>query len=422
LTDIGRQWIVCQIGARENYTIAAELHRRERLAALCTDIWCSPRTNWSWFAAIGGRNGQRIRQRFEPTLAGAHVIDERLVKILKHQLRMIAARRGKNWSHVMEGNRRFATQMAQQLITQRLFRARDGLRPAVFAYSYGAREILAAAKAAACPTVLGQIDPGPEEDALVALAARRVGLDPGAVSRPPVSYWSIWREECALADLIIANSHWSAELLVRGGAPARKLRVIPLAYNARVTAPPGLRTYPKRFTTERPLQLLFLGQATIRKGVWELVEAMQRLINAPVRLRVVGNIQAELREQCGPTPNVDWIGSVPRSETPSYYRDADLFLLPTNSDGFAITQLEALAQGTPVIATRFCGDVVRDGREGKILHDVTSEAIEATIRWALDNPETLTEMSARGPARLNNFTPARVVDELVCNLENVARG
>ena len=46
--------------------------------------------------------------------------------------------------------------------------------------------------------------------------------------------------------------------------------------------------------------------------------------------------------------------------TGKLYRSADLFVIPTLSDGFAITQLEAMAHGLPVIATPHCAEVIAE--------------------------------------------------------------
>ena len=48
----------------------------------------------------------------------------------------------------------------------------------------------------------------------------------------PPEYWDFWREECKLADRIVVNSEWAREGLVRGGVPAEKISIIPLAYEA----------------------------------------------------------------------------------------------------------------------------------------------------------------------------------------------
>ena len=54
-----------------------------------------------------------------------------------------------------------------------------------------------------------------------------------------------------------------------------------------------------------------------------------------------------------------------------------MFVLPTISDSFALTQVEAMANGLPVIATRRCGEVVADGVDGRIVPVADAESLAA---------------------------------------------
>ena len=71
-----------------------------------------------------------------------------------------------------------------------------------------------------------------------------------------------------------------------------------------------------------------------------------------------GLVESKLRS------GVRWIGPVSRAKTAAFYRQADLLVFPTFSDGFGLTQLEAQAWKLPIIATKFCGDVVQDRSVG----------------------------------------------------------
>ena len=79
-------------------------------------------------------------------------------------------------------------------------------------------------------TLLVQIDPGPEEERIVAEEAARVPELARDWQPAPPEYWAFWREECKLADRIVVNSEWSREGLIRGGVPGEKISIIPLAY------------------------------------------------------------------------------------------------------------------------------------------------------------------------------------------------
>ncbi len=74
---------------------------------------------------------------------------------------------------------------------------------------------------------------------------------------------------------------------------------------------------------------------------------------------------------------------MPRGEVGRIYQSADCFILPTLSDGYALTQLEALAHGMPVIASKRCGEAVAHGRNGWILEDLEPGTIATVIRVAM---------------------------------------
>jgi glycosyltransferase involved in cell wall biosynthesis len=63
------------------------------------------------------------------------------------------------------------------------------------------------------------------------------------------------------------------------------------------------------------------------------------------------------------------------------------------SDGFGLTQLEALAHRLPVIASRRCGEVVTDGVNGLLLDEPTTAAIEEALLSCLHNPDQLAQFS-----------------------------
>src|SRR5206468_1485397 len=104
-------------------------------------------------------------------------------------------------------------------------------------------------------TVLGQIDPGPVEEDIVARLSRRNPGYKDAWIPAPGSYWDSWREECCLADRIIVNSDWAHRSLLTAGVPDGKLDIIPLAFQPSPLAGAFLRSYPKSFTESRPMRM-----------------------------------------------------------------------------------------------------------------------------------------------------------------------
>src|SRR5205823_12679449 len=148
-----------------------------------------------------------------------------------------------------------------------------------------------------------------------------------------------------LADRIIVNSEWARTGLTKAGVIGEKLTVIPLAYEepgvGRLADPRLQRNYPDHFTAERPLRVLFLGLINLRKGVARLLEAARILRDEPVEFWMVGPVEIANASTITSAGRVKWFDPVTRKQAAGFYRNADVFILPTLSDGFAITHLEA---------------------------------------------------------------------------------
>ena len=93
-------------------------------------------------------------------------------------------------------------------------------------------------------------------------------------------------------------------------------------------------------------------------------------------------------------PNVRFLGPVDQQAAECLYSLADVFLFPTLSDGFGLTQLEALGHGLPVIASTNCARVIDDRFNGLLLKDVTPETIAEAIIELLDDPHLLARLQA----------------------------
>ncbi len=385
------QWLCCQLGAREHYAIPRALLRVDMLGCLVTDAWV-PRS--SLLAKICGRRSN-LAERFHDELRGTRVRAFNSSLIL---FEMLARARGlSGWTNIVARNRWFQRKVVSFLSSQP---STLDSQPILLSYSYTALEPFRYAKANGWKTVLVQIDPGPEEEKIVAEEVARVPTLGRGWQPAPAEYWASWREECKLADGIVVNSEWSRKGLMREGIRSEKLSVIPLVYepaevgdqNSDVTQ---VRSYPARFTNSRPLRVLFLGLINLRKGIARLLEAARILRNDPVEFWMVGPMEIANVSAISDAGRVKCFGPVTRKQSADFYKSADVFILPTLSDGFAITQLEAQAHGLPLIVSRSCGEVVQHNVNGLLLDDPSAEAIESAIRFCLQNPNELARFSRR---------------------------
>jgi len=86
---------------------------------------------------------------------------------------------------------------------------------------------------------------------------------------------------------------------------------------------------------------------------------------------------------------------------------ADVLVFPTLSDGFGLVQLEAMAQGLPVIATSACGEVVRDGWDGFVVPPGDVESLVEALRRLRREPDLYAAMSQAALGRATEFGPER---------------
>ncbi len=392
-------WICCQLGAREHYAVPYALHREHELAFLITDAWAD--TLLPWRVIPGSRQSERFRAEIPSKLVTS--FDWSLVRF-----ELSARRKFRGWALTIERNKWFeartvdALRKIQHLHPDRMF--------TVFSYSYTARKAFQFAKQAGWQTVLGQIDPGPYEEQIVSRLNQENG-HPENDNPAPDTYWNEWREECELADRIVVNSDWSRKALCSEGIAASKLSVVPLVYSAPADSALFARSYPPAFNVDRPLRVLFLGQVNIRKGAGEILAAIPMLKGLPVELWMVGPVQLPIPTDCEENAQVKWFGAVPRGAAMNYYRNADVFLFPTFSDGFGLTQLEAQAWSLPLITSSNCGEVVRPLENGYLLPEITAGAIVKVIQHILAEPAQLAKFATA--SRLRGFETENLAARLM---------
>ncbi|HMP76770.1 MAG TPA: glycosyltransferase family 4 protein [Kiritimatiellia bacterium] len=403
------QAVVAHKGAREHFLAARALHRRDALAALVTD----------WYSPLDASWRERL-QRINPSLARAlaatcdELPRDRVRALNGFGLRSrvtlrFAERRGRLLEKMMQDDQRFARRVATlDLPPHNVF----------LGFSYAALEALEAERKRGVLTVVDQIDPGRTEWELVREEAERWPAYADPMGPPAAGYYERAEAEWRAADIVLVNSVWSRDALVRQGADAARIRVIPLAYEA------PERVDPRPVRTSAPFTVLWLGSVILRKGIPYLVEAARTLADEPVRFVVAGPIGIHTQAMRDAPPNVEWRGPVPRGAAQALYREADLFVLPTISDGFAITQVEALANGVPVIATPNCGDVVEEGKTGFLVPARDAAALAEAIRRFVREPGLAARMRESCLATASRFSIEAYADRLTSILYDAvaARG
>lgn len=365
--------LVMQKGSREHYLVARALHRRRMLAGLIVD-WYAPESRFvaKLFASLGGNHGRAALAAQAPDLPRNLVITNRRSALFSKWIQGMIPFVRRGYFRALIADIAFSKAAAKCIAAP---------HEVFFGYSYMSLEALEVAKAKGVLTILDQIDPGPAHFRIVADEMRRHSHLCGLPQPFPEAYFERLRREWALADVILANSEWTREALVAEGVDARKIEVVPLAYEMEVPAIGAAQTQKAG-----PLRVLWLGQVTPGKGIHYLMEAARLLQDENVRIDVVGPIGIRPKAVAAAPPNMTFHGRVNRVGAADWYRQSDVFVLSTLSDGFALTQLEAMAHGLPVIATPNCGRVVEEGKTGFIVPARDAQALAAAILRFVRDP------------------------------------
>ena len=221
----------------------------------------------------------------------------------------------------------------------------------------------------------------------------------------PVSYYGFWQRECDLwcpgekvpipewmfarmnreldrADMIIVQSEFCKESMVYNGIPAEKVMVNPMGVDVSIFKP--------RSTVPAKPRFISVGTICLRKGHQYLFRAFEivkrRLPEA--ELICVGQYKQDFRKE-----RTKWVGtfthypSLSHPEVAALLRSCTAFVFPSQEEGIARAQVEALACGLPVVGTHEGGatTLVEDGVEGFIVRGRDPAHIaEAMIRLAED--------------------------------------
>jgi glycosyltransferase involved in cell wall biosynthesis len=408
------QWICTQIGAREHYAVPRALHQVERLGALYTDFWAGPLVRKMKINKL-----RSLATRFHSDLAGAVVKSWNFRSLLwEAGLRRRSQGGGIHGTYFgfIEVGRKFACAVRDDL-RRRPLSPRETI---FFAYDTGAVESFEWLRERDIPCVLNQMDPSRVEVDLVRAEEKQW---PGWTVRAievPEEYFCRREREWKLADRVVVNSEFCRQGLIQQGVPAEKLVVIPLCYEAdgleqTADARPG----PSRL---RPLKLLFLGQVILRKGIQYLIEAAKLLRNEPVHFDVVGPIGISDDALKSAPANMTFHGRASRDQIGKWYQQSDVFVLPTLSDGFAVTQIEAMAHGLPVITTPNCGEVVTDGVDGFIVPPRQAEIFVKTVYRYLGEPGLLLAHRAAALRKSKQFKIDQLIPQLLLLEEALLQG
>jgi D-inositol-3-phosphate glycosyltransferase len=250
-----------------------------------------------------------------------------------------------------------------------------------------------------------------------------------------------WEWEVARgADALVASHPMErAQLIWHYDASPERVQVIPCGVDLSLFRPVEKGTALKSLRLEPRPWLLFVGRLEPIKGLDTLLRAMailERDGGEPTRrpsLIIIGGdrsvplssgTEKEIRDQVaalGLRDRVFLMGARPQVDLPMFYSAAEALILPSRHESFGMVALEAMACGTPVIASRVGGlsYTIRDGLTGFTVTEGDAEALADRIRLVLGEPGLRRAMGARAADRAQAFGWEWVVDSILKLYESV---
>ena len=163
--------------------------------------------------------------------------------------------------------------------------------------------------------------------------------------------------------------------------------------------------------------LLFVGRIQPLKGVDVAVKSLAALGRRDATLLIVGGASGEeghtemdrvcaLIDEHGLGDQVRFVPPQPHHILSTYYRAADVVLVPSRSESFGLVALEAAACGTPVVANAVGGllTIVEHGRTGYLVADRQPDVFARHIDTILNDAHTAERMSVAAAERARHYT------------------
>lgn len=154
----------------------------------------------------------------------------------------------------------------------------------------------------------------------------------------------------------------------------------------------------------RPNTIAYIGRLSAEKGVRNFISALPAILDNQIGLQIVIGGEGPLRDSIRDslrkekiTDQADMPGWITHDDLPRHLNRIRLLVLPSYTEGLPNIMIEAMACGTPVLATPAGAipDIIRDGETGFIMENNTSECIAMNVRRALSSPD-LAKIAEKG--------------------------
>jgi glycosyltransferase involved in cell wall biosynthesis len=223
---------------------------------------------------------------------------------------------------------------------------------------------------------------------------------------------------------VFTPSSYLRELALSWGVPAERVSVLPNPAPSLPALAP--RDELRRSFGLRGPTLAFAGRLTAQKSLRVALEAVASVDGVSLLIAGEGDERARLERdvaELGLDERVRFLGALPRARVVELFAAADASILSSMWENFPHTVVEALAVGTPVLATASggVGEVVHDGENGLLVPLGDSQALGAALRRYFEEDGLRDRLRAAAAPSVAEYAPERIFAQLEEALQRVAR-
>ncbi|MFH1142145.1 MAG: glycosyltransferase family 4 protein [Candidatus Uhrbacteria bacterium] len=235
-----------------------------------------------------------------------------------------------------------------------------------------------------------------------------------------------WKSYQKGIDLFIAPTEFVRKKMIEAGFTADKIRTIPHFIDTKGMTPATASSRHDTLAGVNPNNVaepfrvpyvLFAGRLVPEKGAEVLIRAMEQLPNIKCKIVGSGPDLPRLREWARNLKNIEFMGWQTNEQLWNLYRGAQAVVVPSLwYEVFGLVALEAMACGTPVIASDIGGlpEVVQDGVTGRLFPPGDVSALCQQISDLIEHPEIADQYGQAGFDRvISEHNPALHYDRIM---------
>ena len=260
----------------------------------------------------------------------------------------------------------------------------------VYAYDKAGALILSEAKSHGVKAILDQtIAPNDSMCDLLQEEANKLGIEYQGFSKSALA--EIMDEQhrsWEAADTIVCGSDFVKDQLISRGVQAPISTLRPLLVNRS----DALNSRVREWHGDRPLRLVTVGSAGLRKGAHVAIQSASSLLDS-VDWRWIGGVDPAIKKMVPAHSSLTFEGILKGEALFEKLDWADAFVLPSLWEGSAFSIVEAAALGLPCLVTKSSGGWVDDGVTGIEIEKASSELLVGAIERILKSPQLVSEMS-----------------------------